>query len=169
MTPVSDETIRTAISIIGADDTDDEKIERDVRAIVVDDMTARRLIDWIPEAFGIVVVSHISSKIIFPTTFSAKFAASDWVELPLRKEPIFAATLQIAQAMFHSGPRELFQKVSFRSSTLDTVNNTLNAGATLESLDGARLSGPALIGIPAEVYIGLPKSLLRRLLRRLEG
>jgi hypothetical protein len=89
--------------------------------------------------------------------------------LPLRKEPIFAATLQIAQAMFHSGPRELFQKVSFRSSTLDTVNNTLNAGATLESLDGARLSGPALIGIPAEVYIGLRKSLLRRLLRRIDA
>lgn len=160
MTPIPEETVQAAIAIIGSSGIEDEQIERDVRALVTDDMTARRLIDWIPEAFGIVLVSHISNKIILPKTFSAKSTAGKWVELPFETEPIFVTALQIAQTMIHDGPKEVFQNVSLRSSMTNTVNNALNSGV---SLDGACMSGPALIGIPAEVYPSPPKPFWRRL------
>jgi hypothetical protein len=160
MTPISHETVHAAIAIIGTSEVDDEQIERDVRALVSDDMTARRLIDWIPEAFGIVLVSHISNKIILPKTFSAKTAAGKWIQLPLQTEPIFVTALQIAQTMFHEGPKEVFQNVSLRSAMTNTVNDALNSGA---SLDGGCMSGPALIGIPADVYPSPPMSFWRRL------
>lgn len=160
MTPISEDTIRSAISIIGTQGIEDDQIERDVRALVDDDMSARRLIDWIPEAFGIVLVSYISNKIVLPKTFSAKSAAGKWVEIPFEKEPIFAEALKMAQTIYHEGPKDIFQNVSFRSSMTNTVDNALNSGA---SLDGAYLSGPALIGIPAEVYPIVTKSFWRRL------
>lgn len=160
MTPIPEETVQAAIAIIGTSGIEDEQIERDVRALVSDDMTARRLIDWIPEAFGIVLVSHISNKIILPKTFSAKSTAGKWVQLPFQTEPIFVTALQIAQVIFHEGPKETFQNVSLRSSMTNTVNNALNSGV---SLDGACMSGPALIGIPADVYPSPPKPFWRRL------
>jgi hypothetical protein len=150
MTPVSDSVIESAISIIGTTGIADDVIERDVRAVVADDMTARRLIDWIPEAFGLVLVSHISSKLVLPTTFSAQSREGEWRDFNLVLESIFVSALLIAQKMFHNGPREIFRNVSERSSMTSTVNNALNAGV---NLDGAQLSGPALIGIPAEVYL----------------
>lgn len=160
MTPIPDETVRAAISIIGTSDIDDKQIERDVRALVSDDMTARRLIDWIPEAFGIVLISHISNKIGLPKTFSAKTAAGKWIQLPLEIEPIFVTALQVAQTMFHEGPNDVFKNVSLRSSMINVVNSALKSGV---SLDGGCISGPALIGIPAEVYPSPPKSFWRRL------
>jgi hypothetical protein len=160
MTPISEETIRAAIAIIGTSGNEDAQIERDVRALVADEMTSRRLIDLIPEAFGIVLVSHISHKIVLPTTFSAKSSSGQWIHFPFSAEPIFADALRIAQSIFHDGPRDVFQNISLRSSMTNTVNNTLNSGA---SLDGACLSGPALIGIPADIYPSLPKSFWKKL------
>jgi hypothetical protein len=43
-----------------------------------------------------------------------------------------------------------------------TVNKALNQGV---SLDGATLSGPALVGIPAELYLPKPPSLWQRISR----
>lgn len=160
MTSIPEETFRAVIAIIGTSGIESEQIERDVRALVSDDMTARRLIDWIPEAFGIVLVMHISDKVILPKTFSARSTTGKWVVLPFKYEPIFVTVVQIAQTMYHEGPREVFQNISLRSAMTDTVNNALNAGV---SLDGACMSGPALLGIPADIYPSPPRSFWRRL------
>jgi hypothetical protein len=65
-------------------------------------------------------------------------------------EPIHASAMRTALEMLHSGPRESFERIMRRSSILAVVNKALNAG---ESINGMTLSGPAFIGIPAEVYI----------------
>ena len=111
--------------------------------------------DIIPEAFGLVVISHLapSGSISLPDTFSVQSANGDWQTVPIKDEPIFTAALLIAQNMFHNGPRECFKNISYRSALLDAVNNALNkADSNLASLEGSTLSGPNFFGIPAEIY-----------------
>ena len=159
MNSVPEETILAAIDILGTPGMEEDELERAIRGLVGDDMTARRLFVWIREAFGLVLISHLRSKPRLPTTFSARNREGRWVELELTGEPIFTAALLVAQRMFHEGPRETFQAIALRSAMLNAVNNLLNAGSSLE---GARLSGLALIDIPAEVYVAPRKPFWRR-------
>lgn len=153
MKSVTKETLLAAIEILGIESLDDDEVDAQISNLVNDPMTVRRLVDWPPEAFGLVLISH-GWKINLPTTFTAFDARQRSIEFRFDREPIFAASLLIAQEMYHNGPRDIFKTVSLRSAMLDTVISALNAGA---SVDGATLSGPALIGIPAEVY-QLPKT-----------
>ena len=116
-------------------------------------MLARRLIDWIRETFGTVLVSHLKG-ISFSKTFEARDTQGRWQSIPYSSEPIFGAAVVIGQAMCHSGPRGKFQKIAHHSAIFDTVNNALNASA---SLDGAVMSGPALLSIPADIYSPVKK------------
>ncbi len=128
------------------------EIEAAVLALADGDaMLARRLIDVVPEGFGLVLVSHVESAatLQLPTEFSVQDAAGDWVDIPLTREPVFVAALLAAQRMFHTGPRLKFETVTNRSGLLNAVNNALNDG---QSLDGATLGGPRFEGIPAAVY-----------------
>jgi hypothetical protein len=140
--------LHQTIALLGSDGITEDEVEAGVAAFAQDPMTARRLIDWIPEAFGLVLVSHLG-KILPPKTFGAKASDGKWVEFDLKAEPIFIDTLSLAIEVYHSGPRSTFSNIALRSSMLGAVNEALNAGV---SIDGAVLSGPALIGIPAEVY-----------------
>ena len=149
MNAISVELIEQTISILGRAGISNEEIESEVLSIAQDQMLACRLIDWIVEAFGMVLVGHISSGIILPTTFLAKNSKGEFASLKFAVEPIFVETMKIAQRIYHEGPRDVFQNIALRSSMTTTVNNALNAGS---SLDGAVLSGPALLGIPAETY-----------------
>ena len=161
MLTVPTEAIRKAIAVLGIEGTPEGTVESDIASLAGDKMVARRLIDWIPEAFGIVLASHVG-KINLPTTFSAQSHGGEWKHFEFKVEPIFVESLRIATDMYHSGDRPTFGNIAKRSSMVDVVNNALNAG---ESIDGATLSGPALIGIPAEVYEARSKSLWQRFLR----
>ena len=145
---ISEDQLKQVVAILGSTAAQDVEVENKVLELVADKILAQRLLDWIPEVFGLVLVSHIG-KVNLPRTFSAKNSDGRWVEISLDAEPIFEAVMPIAMAMFQSGPRDNFRNIAERSAILDTANNALNAGASLE---GATLSGPALIGIPAEVY-----------------
>lgn len=153
MNIIDDEQVEKVAALLGASDITSEEIESSVAAQVNDLVTTRRLIDWIPEAFGIVLVSHMG-KLTLPTTFRAKNSHDQWIELPFSSEPIFASSLRLAQEMYHNGPREAFKNIASRSAMVAVINNALNAGG---SIDGASLSGPAMLGIPAEFY--LPKKM----------
>lgn len=155
------ELIERAIAIIGRDGISDEEMEALVLSLTQDSMLARRLIDWLPEAFGIVFIPHLAA-VNLPTTFSARTRSGKWMEFKFQAEPIFSTAVRIGMDMYHSGPRDTFKNVVLRSSIVDAVNKALNENV---SLDGATLSGPALIGIPAETYLSKPKSLWRRLLQ----
>jgi hypothetical protein len=159
MTPVPPDILEEAIAILGSEQITNEGIESKVAALVSDSMTARRLIDWIPEAFGIVLVSHMA-KVVLPTKFSAKSSNGRWEDFKFEREPIFTSSIIAAQHIYHNGPRYLFQNIAVRSSTFKCANQLLNAG---ESLEGAAVGGPALIGIPAEVYHEKSTSFWRKL------
>lgn len=161
MLETSPDLIKRAIAAIGTDGISDEEIEARVLEMTGDATLAQRLIDWPPEAFGMVLIPHIAS-VNLPTTFSAQTRSGNWVEFKFQAEPIFSEAVRIGMEMYHSGPRNIFKNVVVRSSVVDAVNIALNQGSSLE---GATLSGPALIGIPAEIYLPKPKSLWRRLFR----
>lgn len=144
--------VASAIDHLGNPELSVPEIEAAVLALAGGDaMLARRLIDVVPEGFGLVLVSHVESAatLQLPTEFSVQDAAGDWVDIPLTREPVFVAALLAAQRMFHAGPRLKFETVTNRSGLLHAVNNALNDG---QSLDGATLGGPRFLGIPAAVY-----------------
>lgn len=156
-----EEILKQAISIIGRNGVSDDEIEDEILTLVRDRMVARRLIDWVPEVFGIVLVSHLGN-IILPRTFSARNKRGDWVEFKFEAEPIVQAVAGLAVEMYHGGPRDVFGNIALRSSSADAANRALNAG---DALDGASLSGPALIGVPAETYLPPVQPFWRRLFR----
>ncbi|HSI62277.1 MAG TPA: hypothetical protein VLE43_04140 [Candidatus Saccharimonadia bacterium] len=151
--------IKEAIVLLGTEDLDDATLESRMLESAGDDMLARRLIDWIPEAFGYVAISHVG-KVTILNEFQAKNAKGKWRTLPMKAEPIFAPALLEAQEMFHDGPRDVHLRIAMRSACLNSINNALNGGA---KIDGATISGPALIGIPAEVYLGEERSFWSKL------
>jgi hypothetical protein len=159
MLSVSPELIDQSILIMGRSGIGQDEIEAEVLAIAGDKMLARRLIDCIQEAFGLVLVSHMSSELILPTNFSAKTEKGEWLQFKWAVEPVFIAGFEAGQRIFHNGPWDVFQNIALRSAMLNTVNNLLNAGGEIE---GAVLSGPAMLGIPAEIYPKPKKSLLDR-------
>ena len=149
-----DHLVAASITLLGDPETSLTDLERRVLGLTEDAMLARRLIDWIPETFAIVLVSHMA-KVAFSGTFSAKNQEGKWVEINLKSEFIHASAMRAALEMWHAGSRESFERIATRSSILAVVNKALNAG---ESIEGMTLSGPAFIGIPAEVYVSCQKS-----------
>jgi len=144
--------VQSTIAILGKPELSTGEIEAQVLALAGENaMLARRLIDVVPEGFGLVLVSHIKSAetMQLPTEFAVQDAAGEWVSLPFAREPVFIAAVLVAQAMFHTGPRLVFQTVTDRSALLNTVNNALNNGG---SLVASTLAGPRFLGIAAAVY-----------------
>jgi len=161
--PVSPEVLAAAIEILGTTGISKEETENRMRAIADDPMQARRLIDFIPEAFGLVLLAH-NGKPIWPTKFSALDTKGESRSFPLAVEPIFDSAIEAAQSMFHEDRPECFQNIACRSAIMGAANNLLKAGG---SIDGAVVSGPALLGIPAEIYPEQKTPWLTRVARKL--
>src|SRR3954468_4781688 len=126
MKPISPEVVGRAVEILGTDGISEDDIELQVAALVSDPMESRRLILWIPEAFGIVLISH-RGKPVLPNRFSAMNAQGESRSFPFRSEPIFLLALQIAQVAYHDGPTQSFQNIALRSSTVNAANNLMSA------------------------------------------
>jgi hypothetical protein len=152
MEALSPDLIYQAVKLLGAQpDASEEQEEKQLRALVREELTVRRLADVIPEAFGLVLASHLpgGENMTLPDTFCAQDEDDEWVEFSIRCEPIFVVALDIAQHTFHNGPRALMQNLADRSSLLATINKALNAGG---SLDGTTLGPPSFFGLPAALY-----------------
>ena len=151
MEALSPDLIYQAVTILGARPDADDALEAQVRALVQDELTVRRLADVVPEAFGLVLASHLpgAENMTLPDTFRAQDEDGEWLEFPLRREPIFVVALDIAQHTFHNGPRALIKNLADRSSLLSAINKGLNAGG---SLDGTTLGPPSFFGLPAALY-----------------
>lgn len=158
MTPIDPSILEAAIEIIGTEGISNEEIEERVLQLTKDAMLARRLIDWLPEILGAVTLSHMG-KVNFLDTFSAKTKQGKWKNIPMKAEPIFVQGIKLAQETWHRDWNEVHERVAFRSAILKSAGQLLDAG---ESLDGVTTSGPALLGIPAEIYRS-EVSLLQRL------
>ena len=161
MLTVTTDVIHKAVAILGNGGISDDVIESGIESFAENKLVARRLIDCIPEAFGIVLASHVG-KINVPSMFSARLSNGNWKSFEFRVEPIFDLSLRIATDMYHTGDRSTFGNVAERSSIIGALNKALNAGASIE---GATLSGPALMGVPAETYETKSNSLWEKLFR----
>ena len=149
MRSIPNQIILESVEILGTDGISEEEIETKIGVLVSDEITFRRLRDCIPEAFGIVLASHLPYKIELPTSFFAMNQSEEWQSIPLGDEPVFVEAINIAQHIFHNGPRSCFQNISEMSGITHAINSTLNAGGSLE---GSALRGPQMLGIPAELY-----------------
>ncbi|KRA16122.1 MULTISPECIES: hypothetical protein [unclassified Lysobacter] len=144
----TESVLKQAIDIVGQEGVSEDEIERRVAALVEEPMLARRVIDWLPEVFGLVLVSHMDG-VELPTTFSARDRRGRWHRFEFEIEPVFKSALVLAVEMYHAGPRRGFGAVALRSSVVAAASQALRENGTLE---GADLTGPALAGIPAELY-----------------
>ena len=158
MTPIEPAILKAAIEIIGEEGISDEEIEERVLALAKDAMFARRLIDWLPEILGAVAVGHMG-KVNLVDTFSAKTKQGKWKSIPMKAEPIFVQGIKLAQDTWHHGWTGVHERVAFRSAIMRSAGQVIDAG---QSLDGVTTSGPAWIGIPADIYRS-EVSLLQRL------
>ncbi|KRD77423.1 hypothetical protein ASE43_09765 [Lysobacter sp. Root983] len=150
---VSPELVAQAIEAFGHGDRAEAQIEAEVLRLAGHPLTARRLLDVIAEAFGLTLIAHIPecAGVVLPATFSARGRNGRWHTIECAREPIFALAAATAMRMLHDeGPSEAFNTIALRSASLTTVNRALHKG---DSLDGGELSGPAFIGLPAELYV----------------
>ena len=145
---VTDELLQRAISLLGEGERRDAEILVSVARLVPDKLTAHRLIDWIPEAFGYVLLPHVAD-LVPPATFTARAKDGSWKTFSFEREPIFAEAVKIAADMYRDNPRGVFSHIAKRSTMVEAVNKALNAG---RSLAGAQIAGPEMLGIPAEFY-----------------
>ncbi|MBH1432145.1 hypothetical protein I5U42_12655 [Stenotrophomonas maltophilia] len=144
------EAVELALSLLGQEHVDEVRAEQGLVAGGVDAGLARRLLIWLPEAFAMALIGHMELELQLPRTFSARDEQGFLHELPLDCEPIFAEGLARALMMYHQGPRARFKAICQRSSSLNALDNALNAGTDVK---GAVLSGPELLEIPAETYL----------------
>jgi len=142
------EALQRTISLLGEGERREMEIEIAVARFAGDKLTARRLIDWIPEAFGFVLLPHVADMTL-PTTFTAQTSDGTWKEFAFDREPVFGATVRLATDMYRDGPRSVFSAITRRSTMVAAVNKTLNEG---RSLAATKVSGPAMTGIPADFY-----------------
>ena len=148
MHDISADLVQRTISLLGEGERRDTEIEIGVARFAPDKLTARRLIDWIPEAFGYVLLPHVGDMSL-PTSFSAMAKDGTWREFAFDREPIFGQAVQIATQMYRDNPRGVFSAVARRSAMLAPVNDLLNEG---RSIKGMKVAGPAMAAIPAEFY-----------------
>lgn len=165
MLNVPDEDIQRTISQLGEGDRRDTEIEIAVRRFAANPLTARRLIDWVPEAFGFVLLPRVAD-LTLPTTFTARAKDGTWKEFGFDREPIFGKAVAIAAAMYKDNPRGVFSAVAKRSSLVQAVNKTLGEGG---KVDGTSLAGPAMARVPAEFYEAKPKAASTSFWRKLVG
>lgn len=146
----SAEAFELALTLLGREDVDEAQAEQALLALGSEHGQMRRLLVWLPEAFAMALIGHMELGVLLPHAFTASDAQGELHELPLEREPVFVDGLQRALAMYHEGPRAAFKAICQRSSLLNAIDNALNAGADLQ---GATLSGPELLDIPAETYL----------------
>ena len=84
MEALPSDLIYQAVKILGAQPDADDAVEAQVRVLVQDDLTVRRLADVVPEAFGLVLASHLpgADNMTLPDTFCAQDEDGEWMEFP---------------------------------------------------------------------------------------
>ena len=149
------QTVYAAVEIIGEGEHGriDAEVERRIRVLVNDDLTLHRLTGMIPEAFGLVLAAHLpeAATMTLPTTFSVQDAAGQWQPVPIKNDPIFVEAIEIAQHIFHNGPRHLFKNNSELSAIFDLINNSLNKGGP-KALQDSKIASLCINDLPASLY-----------------
>ena len=146
----SKDKLKQIAKLIGTEGYSDEYIYKSAINITGSESIAQRALDWTPEAFGLLLASHIPD-IAPPKTFHARDSRDVWHEFPLAAEPLVQELTKLAEEVISTGEVSLFAKLSQSSSIVATLNSALNAGIAAADI---KLSGPAFVHLPADIYIG---------------
>jgi len=120
----------------------------------VGEVDAELLVRFVPcgLAFALLKLMGLTK---FPSTYSVKNAAGQWVQLPLAAEHYFSAALGVGHDVTTRGftkrvSKSVFQAVALRSAEMDVLNQYFESGGTREGLARGALSPPTFIGLSAE-------------------
>ena len=144
------EAFELALSLLGREEVDEDQAEQALADAGVEYWQMRRPLVWLPEAFALAVLGH-SDGLTLPRTFTARDEHDSEHTFAFGREPLFAVAVRRALQIHHQGPPAQLKAIAQRSSTMDAVNRALHAGV---ELNGATLSGPQLLDIKAETYLG---------------
>jgi hypothetical protein len=137
------------VAAFAASSSSPKEYEASAIALVGNKDLARRALDWLPEAFGIVLITHMELGIALPKTFIARNLTGAWIEFPLARDPIFGDSVKLATIVYHNGPREVFSALATASSVASVVNQALDSGV---SLAGGVMQPIRMFGLSAEAY-----------------
>ena len=139
---------RTLVAYANPANESEDDVVNDLCSIGVARLLAERLIVLVPLAFGRVLIAHME-EVHFE--MSAVLTALDGTSksCDLRTDGLFVTALEIATAMFHEGPRHLFQAAATVSAEVAVVNKMLHAGAPLA---GARFMEPRFLRLSFEEW-----------------
>ena len=144
--PVSYEVVVQAADILAAEGAEEEGIETKLLALAGDEMLAKRLREWIREAFGRAVLLDSGHRIHFVDSFSVFTRERKAVTVPNRAEPIVEMGTRLAQEYLRQDRKEFVLRIAEGSAALRSAMPAIEQGV---SLDGA-VSASAFKGIPAE-------------------
>ncbi len=122
-------------------------------------MLAKRLREWIREAFGRALLLHGGHRIHFVDTFIVYTSERKRVDVPNHAEPIVELATRLAQDHLRQDRKEYVHRIALGSAPVQSAMQAIEQGV---SLDGA-VSASAFNGIPAEAYPDYPKSFWKRL------
>lgn len=148
MEVVSPEIVAAAIEILAVPQIDRKEIQLRMSKHCQDSVTVQRLIDWPPEAFAIVFISH-HWKVALPTKFTTFNAKGKPRSFDFSCDPVFVESFRLAERALQNGAKDLMDSVSRHSAILSSATKALH---DLGSLDGCTMGNPTSLGIPAETY-----------------
>lgn len=154
-----DKLVRITASILASPDLNEDEIEQKVLELSNDALLARRLIDWIPEIFGYVMILR-GYEISPPDKFFAKNKSGEWEAFEFKLEPCLEPAFRLASELFYAEDKEAFNRIFCLSSTFGLLKQVLEAGGEVKDTEFKALT---MVGIPAEFYRSKKKSWLRSL------
>jgi hypothetical protein len=119
----------------------------------VSPIIAEKLSILLPLAFGRVLLSHLKPPPEFSMNALLLSRDGTWRPYDLAGDEIFKVAVEAATAMYHEGPRTLFEPTATFSAEVDAVNKALEAGADLQ---GVQLSQTMILRPSFEDWTGLP-------------
>lgn len=140
--------LERVVRIMADDGLSEAERNQKVLDCVGDPGLAKRAVEWLPEAFGWVLLSRVPDVRV-PRTFHVRDTKGGWHEYDFSAEPLFREAVLLANEMAGPGAKGLFEKLALSSSLVASLNAALNAGADIR---GAVVSGPAFVNLPAEIY-----------------
>lgn len=143
------EVLKLISDLMASEGYPNAKSEQEISTLAGELGLAKRATEWLPEAFGHVLISHISG-VILPMTFHVKDVNGYWHELPFTAEPLVRDAIELGVEAIDLGLGNIVAKISLRSSIVAAVNSALNSGT---DISGAKISGPAFVNLSAEMYL----------------
>ena len=143
--------VAQAIAIMSEEDIPDDMMIARIRKLMPRRVLAERLLIFIPEGFGLVMLGH-QVLLLFPENFKVKDRFDNWVEFPLQAEPVLLIAMSMGMAAAHSeyaNRVKAFERIALRSSSRAVIQKA-RTGVMGEKF--MKMQSLPILGVAAEVY-----------------